>query len=156
MTLVGLISDTHGLLRREVVAALAGVDYILHAGDIGGPKILDELRAIAPVTVVRGNVDTEAWWADLPGDAVVTIDGVKIYMIHSVAEMKIFPHSENIAVVVCGHTHNPLIEKLDSVLYVNPGSAGPHRFSLPVSIGFLRLSPDAPVEAWLKTLDGKV
>ena len=154
MTLVGLISDTHGLLRPEVVAALAGVDCILHAGDIGGPEILEELRAIAPVTVVRGNVDTEAWWAELPADATVLIGGVKIYMIHSSAEMTFFPKTQDIDVVICGHTHSPIIETLDGVLFVNPGSAGPHRFSLPVSIGFLRLSPDAPVKAWLKTLDG--
>lgn len=153
MTLVGLISDTHGLLRPEAVKALAGADCILHAGDIGRPEILDQLRSLAPVTVVRGNVDTEAWWEDLPADASVSIEGFKIYMIHSAEQMTIFPAAENVAVVVCGHTHKPLIEILDGVLYVNPGSAGPRRFALPVSVGFLRLSPGAPIEAWLKTLD---
>lgn len=153
MTLVGLISDTHGLLRREAVHALAGADHILHAGDIGLPKILDELRAIAPVTVVRGNVDTEAWWSHLPDDTVVSIEGFKIYMIHALQQMTIFPKEKNISVVVCGHSHSPLIETMDDVIYVNPGSAGPRRFTLPVSVGFLRLTRGAPIEAWLKPLD---
>jgi uncharacterized protein len=154
MTLVGLISDTHGLLRREAAAALAGVDRILHAGDVGRPEILDALRAIAPVTAVRGNVDTSSWAETLPYDAVVFIDGFNIYMLHNLREITLDPKATRIDVVVSGHSHKPLIETVDDVLYVNPGSAGPRRFTLPISVGFLRLSPKAPIEAWLKTLDG--
>jgi putative phosphoesterase len=154
MTLVGLISDTHGLLRREAAAALAGVDRILHAGDAGRPEILDALRAIAPVTAVRGNVDTSSWADTLPYDTVVFIDGFNIYMLHSLRQMTMDPKAARMDVVVSGHTHKPLIETVDDVLYVNPGSAGPRRFTLPISVGFLRLSPKAPIEAWLKTLDG--
>jgi hypothetical protein len=154
MTLVGLISDTHGLLRREVAAALAGVDRILHAGDVGRPEVLEALQAIAPVTAVRGNVDTASWAEKLPTDTVTWIDGFNIYMIHSLQEMRILPKAARMDVVVSGHSHKPLIETLDDVLYVNPGSAGPRRFTLPISVGFLRLSPKAPIEAWLKTLDG--
>jgi len=154
MTLVGLISDTHGLLRREAAAALAGVDRILHAGDVGRPEILDTLRAIAPVTAVRGNVDTSSWAGTLPYDTVVFIDGFNIYMLHSLRQMTMDPKAARMDVVVSGHSHKPLIETVDDVLYVNPGSAGPQRFTLPISVGFLRLSPNAPIEAWLKTLDG--
>ncbi len=154
MTLVGLISDTHGLLRREAAAALAGVDRILHAGDVGRPEILDALRAIAPVTAVRGNVDTSSLADTLPYDTVVFINGFKIYMLHSLREMTMDPKAARMDVVVSGHTHKPLIKTVDKVLYVNPGSAGPRRFTLPISVGFLRLSPKAPIEAWLKTLDG--
>jgi putative phosphoesterase len=154
MTLVGLISDTHGLLRREAAAALAGVDRILHAGDVGRPEILDALRAIAPVTAVRGNVDTSSWAETLPYDTVVFIDGFNIYMLHNLREITMDPKAARIDVVVSGHSHKPLIETVDDVLYVNPGSAGPRRFTLPISVGFLRLSQKAPIEAWLKTLDG--
>jgi putative phosphoesterase len=154
MTVVGLISDTHGLLRREVAAALAGVDRILHAGDVGRPEVLEALQAIAPVTAVRGNVDTASWAEKLPTDTVTWIDGFNIYMIHSLGEMKMSPKAARMDVVVSGHSHKPLIETRDDVLYVNPGSAGPQRFTLPISVGFLRLSPKVPIDAWLKTLDG--
>jgi uncharacterized protein len=154
MTLVGLISDTHGLLRREAAAALAGVDRILHAGDVGRPEILDALRLIAPVTAVRGNVDTSSWADTLPYDTVIFIDGFNIYMLHSLRQMTMDPKAARMDVVVSGHSHKPLIETVDDVLYVNPGSAGPRRFTLPISVGFLRLSPKTPIEAWLKTLDG--
>jgi putative phosphoesterase len=154
MTLVGLISDTHGLLRREAAAALAGVDRILHAGDVGCPEVLEALQAIAPVTAVRGNVDTASWAEKLPTDTVTWIDGFNIYMIHSLAQMRMIPKAARMDVVLSGHSHKPLIETRDDVLYVNPGSAGPRRFTLPISVGFLRLSPKAPIEAWLKTVDG--
>jgi hypothetical protein len=154
MTLVGLISDTHGLLRREVAAALASVDRILHAGDVGRPEILEALQAIAPVTAVRGNVDTASWAEKLPTDTVTWIDGFNIYMIHSLGQMRILPKAARMDVVVSGHSHKPLIQTLNDVLYINPGSAGPRRFTLPISVGFLRLSPKAPIEAWHKTLDG--
>ncbi len=151
--IVGVISDTHGLLRPEAAAALAGVSHILHAGDVGSPAVLDGLRAIAPVAAVRGNVDTQEWAAALPLDTVVSIEGASIYMLHILRDMEIDPKAAGIAAVVSGHTHAPLIEARDDVLYVNPGSAGPRRFSLPVSIGFLRVSGNAPVEAWVQTLD---
>ena len=154
MTVIGLVSDTHGLLRREVAAALAGVDRILHAGDVGRPEVLEALQAIAPVTAVRGNVDTASWAENLPTDTVTWIDGFNIYMIHSLGEMKMSPKAARMDVVVSGHSHKPLIETRDDVLYVNPGSAGPQRFTLPISVGFLRLSPKVPIDAWLKTLDG--
>jgi len=153
MTLVGLISDTHGLLRPKAVAALSGVDCILHAGDVGKPEILDELRAIAPVTAVRGNVDTGNWAESLPVSAALSIEGFNVYLLHSLHLMDINPKAAQTSVVVSGHTHRGLIETYGDVLYVNPGSAGPSRFTLPVSIGFLRLSRNVPIEAWLKTLD---
>ncbi len=153
MTLIGLISDTHGMLRREVAAALAGVDHILHAGDAGKREVLNALRNIAPLTAVRGNVDSDGWAESLPIDTVVSIEGHSIYLVHNLRDLTIDPQAANIAAVVSGHTHEALIEKRDDVLYVNPGSAGPRRFSLPVSIGFLRLSKTAPIEAWLRTLD---
>jgi len=152
MTLVGLISDTHGLLRLEVVAALAGVDHIIHAGDVGKLEIMDELRAIAPVTAVRGNVDTDEWAERLPISIAVSIEGFNIFILHALDMLNVNPKAANIAVVVSGHTHRAIVETYDDVLYVNPGSAGPRRFSLPVSIGFLRLSRNAPLEAWLKMM----
>ena len=153
MTVAGLISDTHGVLRPQAVKALAGVDCILHAGDVGRPEILDELRKIAPVTAVRGNVDTSDWADGLPFDTVLTIEGFDLYMLHNLRQMEICPKAANMAAVICGHTHKPCIEMKDSILYVNPGSAGPRRFSLPASVGFMRLEKNEPVEAWLKTLD---
>ncbi len=153
MTLVGLISDTHGLLRGDVAAALSGVDRILHAGDVGKPDVLDQLRVIAPVTAVRGNVDTADWAESLPFDKVVYVDGFNIYVVHDLHEMSIDPRMAKMDAVVSGHTHKPLIDTIDGVLYANPGSAGPRRFALPTSIGFMRLSSKAPIEAWLKILD---
>ncbi len=152
MTLLGLISDTHGLLRRDVAAALAGVDRILHAGDLGKPEVLEELRVIAPVTAVRGNVDTADWADSLPFDKVVHIEGFNIYILHNLREMTLNPRVVKIDAVVSGHTHKPLIDTMDGVLYANPGSAGPRRFTLPISIGFMRLSRKAPIEAWLKIM----
>ena len=153
MTVAGLISDTHGLLRPQVVMAFAGVDCILHAGDVGRPEILDELRQIAPVTAVRGNVDTSDWADGLPYDTVMTIEGFDLYMLHNLRQMEICPKAANMAAVISGHTHKPSIEMKDSILYINPGSAGPRRFSLPVSVGFIRLVKNEPIWAWLKTLD---
>jgi uncharacterized protein len=153
MIKIGVISDTHGLLRPEAASALAGVEHILHAGDVGKPAILAELQAIAPVTAVRGNVDAGDWAEKLPLTAATTVAGRRVYMLHSLGDLEVDPAQQNIAVVVSGHTHKPLIEWRDGVLYVNPGSAGPRRFSLPISIGFLRFASNAPIEAWLETLD---
>jgi putative phosphoesterase len=153
MTLVGLISDTHGFLRPQAAAALAGVDCILHAGDVERPAILDALRDIAPVTAVRGNVDTGPWAEALPLETVVSIEGFDIYMLHSLRDMEIDPKAANIAAVISGHSHKPFIGTRDGVLYVNPGSAGPRRFTLPISLGFMQLRKNEPIEAWIKTLE---
>lgn len=153
MTLVGLISDTHGLLRPQAVAALSGVEHILHAGDVGRPDILDALREIAPVSAVRGNADYGAWAEALPSDAVISIAGHDLYMLHDLNDIQVDPGAAGLAAVISGHTHKPLIAERHGVLYVNPGSAGPRRFSLPVSIAFLRLDGNTRPKAWLKTLD---
>ncbi|MEO5820413.1 MAG: metallophosphoesterase family protein [Vicinamibacteraceae bacterium] len=139
MIRVGLISDTHGLLRPEALAFLAGSDHIVHAGDVGDPTILEALAAIAPLTAIRGNVDTDAWARRLPETTRVTIDGVTIHVLHDVAALRIEPHAHGIRVVVFGHSHKPSVTERDGVLYVNPGSAGPRRFRLPIAVAELRI-----------------
>jgi uncharacterized protein len=134
---VGLISDTHGLLRPEAKAFLQGSDYIVHAGDICDAGILEELAAIAPVTAVRGNNDKGSWAKQLRGTELLRVGGTFIYVIHDLARLDIEPGSAGVRVVVSGHSHLPLIEERGGVLYVNPGSSGPRRFSLPVSAGEL-------------------
>jgi uncharacterized protein len=136
---LGLISDTHGLLREEALRALEGVDLILHAGDVGGPKILEKLRTIAPVAAIRGNVDTGAWAEALPLIEVVETGAATIYMLHILKDLYVNPGIAGFAIVVSGHTHQPLQFEKDGVLYVNPGSAGPRRFQLPVTVGRLDL-----------------
>src|ERR1700691_5212029 len=133
--LVGVISDTHGLLRPEAVAALRGSDRILHAGDVGNPKILEALAQIAPVTAIRGNVATDSWAASLPETEVVEAGGVSIYMLHNLGQLDLKPEAAGFRVVIYGHSHQPKIEEKNGVLYFNPGSAGPRRFHLPVSVG---------------------
>jgi len=142
-TIVGVISDTHGLLRPEAVAALRGSRYIVHGGDIGDETILRTLEAIAPVTVVRGNTDTEAWARRLPYTAVLDVDGVRIYAVHDIAQLDIDPRAAGVGVVVFGHSHRPGIEQRRDVLYLNPGSAGPRRFDLPVSLARLAIDNGA-------------
>jgi uncharacterized protein len=137
MTIVGLISDTHGLLRPEAVAALAGVDLILHAGDIGAVEVLTHLKAIAPVVAVRGNTDTGAWSRIVPETEITEVEGVRIYMLHDLHTLDRASAGKTCQVVVSGHTHKPVIEHRDGMLFVNPGSAGPRRFSLPLSVGRL-------------------
>lgn len=137
-TIVGIISDTHGLLRPEAAAALRGSAAIVHAGDIGDPAVLDGLEAIAPVTAIRGNVDK---WADtLPDTAVVEIEGRLLYVIHDVNELDLDPHAAGFDAVISGHSHMPGVRQKDGVLYLNPGSAGPRRFRLPVALAVLRVS----------------
>jgi len=153
MTVVGLISDTHGLLRPQALAALKGVLHILHAGDVGSPEILAELASIASVTAVRGNVDLEEWAQTLPEEITATFAGHKVHMLHNIGGLVTEPQEAGLSTVVYGHSHKPLAEKRDGVLYVNPGSAGPRRFTLPVSVGFLRLEANAAPEAWIETLD---
>ena len=137
--LLGLISDTHGLLRPEALTALQGVDRILHAGDIGARKILDQLEAIAPVTAVRGNVDTEPWSRTLPETEVIEAEGKILYLLHDLSRLHLKPEAAGIAAVIYGHSHHPKIEEKNGVLYVNPGSAGPRRFNLPITVGKLKI-----------------
>lgn len=143
MTRVGLISDTHGLLRPQAVAALQGSDFIVHGGDIGSPAILEALRAIAPLTVVRGNNDREAWTEGIAETERVAFGGVHLYAIHDLAQLAIDPAAVGVRVVVSGHSHKPKIEERGGVLYVNPGSAGPRRFSLPIAVAELRIEGGA-------------
>ena len=139
MPIVGLISDTHGLLRPEALQALRGSVAIIHAGDIGGPEILEALRRIAPLTAVRGNNDREPWAAALPETAVREVGGVRILAIHNLAELDRDPTAEGFRAVVSGHSHRPHCREERGVLWINPGSAGPRRFRLPISAGRLRL-----------------
>ncbi len=155
-TLIGLIADTHGLLRPEAIAALEGCAHIVHAGDIGSrtgePRgVLDALSRIAPLTVVRGNNDRAAWAAAIPCTAELEFDGVRIHVLHIVGELAIDPATAGVNVVVSGHSHKPQVETRDGVLFVNPGSAGPRRFTLPVSVARLWLE-DGRSEAELVTL----
>ncbi len=137
---VGVISDTHGLLRPEAVAALRGSDCIIHAGDVGDLGILVELAAIAPVTAVRGNVDRDAWARDLPESNVLQIGSIAIYVLHDVSRLDLDPAAAKFSAVVLGHSHRPTQEHRNGVLFFNPGAAGPRRFSLPVTVGRLRIS----------------
>jgi putative phosphoesterase len=140
---IGIISDTHGLLRPEAVERLAGVDHIIHAGDIGRPDVISELRKIAPVTAVRGNIDRDEWAAGYPQTELVELAGRFFYVLHNLAELDLDPIAAGIAVVVSGHSHQPKIETVGGVVYLNPGSAGPRRFSLPIALATLDLSGDA-------------
>lgn len=137
--LVGIISDTHGLLRPEAVAALRGTDVIVHAGDVGNADIIEQLRRIAPLFVVRGNIDQGNWAARLPIREVVSIGELKFLLLHQVAELALDPQAEGYAAVVYGHSHVPSMETRDNVLFLNPGSAGPQRFQLPVTIARARV-----------------
>lgn len=132
---VGLISDTHGLLRPEAMEALSGSDFIIHAGDIGDQKVLEGLSRIAPVTAIRGNVDRRAWTSSLPDTEVLQAGDAFIYVVHNVADLD--PEAAGFQVVVSGHSHSPGWREKDGILFVNPGSAGPRRFSLPVAVGRL-------------------
>jgi len=144
---IGLISDTHGLLRPEAVAALQGCAQIIHAGDIGKPQVLDGLRAIAPLGAIRGNIDTADWARALPERLDLRIGGLTLHVLHDLKQLDIDPLAAGIDVVIAGHSHKPKVERRDGVLYVNPGSAGPRRFNLPISLALLELSDgDAQVE----------
>ena len=140
---IGVISDTHGLLRPEALAFLQGSDRIVHGGDIGDPRILDALAAIAPLTVVRGNNDGAAWADGVPDTALLEVGGLRLFAIHDLAQLRIDPVAAGIRVVVSGHSHRPLAEQRGPVLYLNPGSAGPRRFKLPISVAELRIEGDA-------------
>lgn len=135
--IVGVISDTHGLLRPEAVELLRGSEHIIHAGDIGAPEIIPELEKIAPVTAIRGNVDTQAWARKFAETEVVELAGLHIYVIHDTNALDLNPKAAGFAAVISGHSHKPKQEIKDGILYFNPGSAGPRRFKLPISVGRL-------------------
>lgn len=137
--LVGLISDTHGLLRPEALAALQGSQLIIHAGDIGKPQVLDRLKEVAPTFAVRGNIDTQAWAAALPTTEVVEADRLLIWVLHDIAQLDLDP-AVGFAAVIFGHSHKPSMETRDGVLFINPGSAGPRRFKLPVTVARLHVT----------------
>ncbi|MBP1779502.1 MAG: phosphodiesterase [candidate division NC10 bacterium] len=148
---IGVISDTHGLLRPEALTALWGVELIVHAGDLGAVVVLEGLRELAPVKAVRGNVDREPWARSLPTTEAFEIDDVGVYVLHDLGEIDLALDAARVKVVVSGHSHRPAIQERDGVLFVNPGSAGPRRFRLPVSIAFLHIR-GASVEAELVPL----
>jgi len=134
---LGLISDTHGLLREEALHLLAGVDHIVHAGDIGDPSILERLAALAPVTAIRGNNDDAPWAEGLSETVTITLGGVLMHVVHSVNDLELDPSAKGVRVVISGHSHKPAIDQRGDVLFINPGSAGKRRFSLPLSVGRL-------------------
>jgi len=138
-----LIADTHGLLRPQARAFLLHSDLIVHAGDIGERSLLEQLESIAPVSAVRGNNDTEPWAAHLPEAQLIDAGGLRLYVIHNLAELGLDPAAAGVQVVVSGHSHRPMLERRDGVLYVNPGSAGPRRFKLPIAIGELLICEGA-------------
>jgi uncharacterized protein len=152
MPLLGVISDTHGLVRPQALAALARVDHIIHAGDIGGPEVLTALRALAPITAVRGNNDHEPWADDIREREMITVGGARILVVHDVNELRLDPVPKGVHAVIAGHSHRPRIERRHGVLFLNPGSAGPRRFTLPVSVARLRID-DERLEPEIVELD---
>jgi uncharacterized protein len=136
---IGLISDTHGLIRQEALAALKGSDLIIHAGDVGNLGVIEQLRAVAPVVAVRGNVDTGAWASQLPTTAVVEAGSILIYVLHDIQQLDLDPAAAEFNIVVSGHSHKPSRTERSGVTYLNPGSAGPRRFQLPVTVARLTL-----------------
>jgi putative phosphoesterase len=140
MQRVGLISDTHGLLRLEALAFLRGSDFIVHAGDIGDAAVLEELRRLAPLTAVRGNNDKGPWAKSIAETEVLEVGEVSIYVLHDLAELDLDPVAAGFRVVVSGHSHHPSVEDRDGVLYVNPGSSGPRRFKLPIAVAELQVA----------------
>lgn len=144
MLRIGVISDTHGLLRPEAEQRLAGVAHVIHAGDIGRPNVVEGLRRIAPVIAIRGNVDKGQWAADYPENRMVRLGARSIYVLHDIHELQLDPALCGIDVVISGHSHRPLIETKKGVLYLNPGSAGPRRFNLPVTLATLDLTESGP------------
>jgi len=139
MALIGVISDTHGLLREQAVEALRGADLIVHAGDVGSPEVLDELGRLAKVYAVCGNVDRQPWANVLPPSQVVQVEGLLLYVLHDLEQLDLDPAAAGFRAVIFGHSHRPSKSAKDGVLYFNPGSAGPRRFQLPVSVGRLRV-----------------
>ena len=143
MMRIGIISDTHGLLRPEAIKRLAGADHIIHAGDIGAPEVIEGLRKIAPTTAIRGNIDVGEWAKGYPDTEFVVIGGWALYVLHNLNEIKLDPATCGLDVIISGHSHRPKIETKNGVLYVNPGSAGPRRFTLPTAVATLAFSDRA-------------
>lgn len=139
MTRIGVISDTHGLIRAEALSALKGSDLLLHAGDIGKPEVLTSLESISAVIAIRGNVDRGPWASDLPEETVVEVKGIRLYLIHNVNDLQEDPSDDGYRVVVSGHSHKPSIQERNGVLFLNPGSAGPRRFTLPVAVAKIHI-----------------
>lgn len=150
---IGIISDTHGLIRRSVVKAFKGVDLIVHAGDVGKPEVLETLQALAKVHPVRGNVDGGKWTDNLPFTDVVQVGQVYLYVLHDLGSLDLDPTAAGFNAVISGHSHIPKIEKRDDVLFINPGSAGPRRFKYPISIAFLYIK-GAAIETEIVELKG--
>jgi len=142
--LVGVISDTHGLLRPEVIKAFQQVSLIIHAGDVGRPAVLAALKKIAPVIAVRGNTDREDWGYRLPATEVVDLSGVSLYLLHDLNKLDLEPSAAGVSAVIYGHTHEPAVENKNGILFLNPGSAGPRRFTLPVSVALLHIKNNVP------------
>ena len=149
---IGLIADTHNLLRPEALAALQGVDHLIHAGDIGGPHILADLERIAPLSVVRGNNDQDSWADAIPERLTLRFGAIALHVLHDLKQLDIDPAAQGIDVVITGHSHKPLHEERNGVLYLNPGSAGPRRFKLPISVGIVHIE-DGRARAKLITLE---
>ena len=145
--IIGVVSDTHGLLRPEVLPLLAGSDHILHLGDVGDPEILGKLSKIAPVTAIRGNVDTHGPCAKLPATEVATLAGRDFYLLHDVHQLDLDPAAAGFAAVLYGHSHKPEIRRHKGILYMNPGSCGPRRFQLPVACGRIEINENGQLEA---------
>ena len=152
VTKAGVISDTHGLLRPQAEVVLAGAGHIIHAGDIGAPEIVPRLALIAPTTAIRGNVDRDGWAEAFPATATLTLGSRRIFVLHDRGELGFDPAARGFSVVISGHSHRPNIERIGGVLYLNPGSAGRRRFSLPVTIAMLEVSEEG-VDAEIVTLD---
>lgn len=150
---VGVLADTHGLLRQEVLDALRGVDRIVHAGDIGSAEVLEQLESVAPVTAVRGNNDRGPWARTLPDAAIVHVADTALYVVHDLADLSVDPVAAGCSVVISGHSHKPTRDQRDGVVFFNPGSAGPRRFKLPVCVGRLSLG-NGQVEAEHQVLEG--
>lgn len=150
---LGVISDTHKLLRPEAVSFLQGVDLIVHAGDIGEPDVIEQLETIAPVKAVRGNVDRGEWALKYPLEEVMEWNGKYLYVLHILEEMTMDPIAAGFDIVIYGHTHQPKIEEKDGIIYFNPGSAGPKRFKLPITIGAIEFGPEGPEPQFFPLLD---
>jgi putative phosphoesterase len=145
--LIGVVSDTHGLLRPELSPLLAGVNHILHLGDVGNSAILDELGTIAPVTAIRGNIDTQGPCARLPETEVITLAGKHLYLLHDLHQLDLIPAAAGFAAVLCGHSHKPEVRWDKGILFFNPGSCGPRRFSLPITCGRITIDKNGQLEA---------
>jgi len=153
--IIGLISDTHGLMRQKALAALNGSDLIIHAGDIGKPEVLEQLRVVAPIVAVRGNIDKGAWVSHLPMTAVAEVHSARIYVLHDIHQLDFDPAAAKFKIVVSGHSHKPSHTERSGVLYVNPGSAGPRRFRLPITVARLRLQKSLWNVEFIDASDGE-